>query len=273
MTNVSETSPLFAKVRYLADNQPENSNFVIAEFTLYNQSEFERSGVYTGFFTDWDLADFSSNRAGFNAGLKLSYVHTEPDDTLYVGVQVLENLNTIPFALANASGSSSINPLDGFTTEEKYFALSNPSPEAGLNTGGSDIINFTSAGPFTIASQESIRVAFAFHIASNEEELFTQAVQARNWFSSVGIPLITPETKDPGLVRLYPIPASDRLKIESQEFIEEIEITDLIGNKLIQKSPKGSTTVIDVMGLVNGYYIVHVKSKTEWSSQAVIIAR
>jgi hypothetical protein len=203
----------------------------------------------------------------------LSYVHTEPDDTLYVGVQVLENLNTIPFALANASGSSSINPLDGFTTEEKYFALSNPSPEAGLNTGGSDIINFTSAGPFTIASQESIRVAFAFHIASNEEELFTQAVQARNWFSSVGIPLITPETKDPGLVRLYPIPASDRLKIESQEFIEEIEITDLIGNKLIQKSPKGSTTVIDVMGLVNGYYIVHVKSKTEWSSQAVIIAR
>jgi hypothetical protein len=156
-------------VRVLSDENAPNDHFVIVEYTFNNTTASNYDQVYAGIFTDWDLADYASNRAGFQSTLKLGYVYTAPIDSIYTGVQVLSNVPAMHHAMENVSGGvGGVNLGDGFSNSEKYFSLTTPQNEAGTSGNGNDIVNVVSAGPFSIQAGEEQVIAFALLAAFKE---------------------------------------------------------------------------------------------------------
>ena len=57
---------------------------------------------------------------------------------------------------------------------------------------------------------------------------------------------------------LYPNPASDRVDITAQH-IEEIEVYNLLGERIYRIATGRDTVGLDVSHYTNGIYIVHMK--------------
>lgn len=274
MNSTHPDGTLEVQERVLADSLDANKGFVIVEYTFKNTSSSPISEFYAGIFTDWDLENYAQNRAGFDAAKRISYVHTLPSDTLYAGVQVIDNYPTNAFAFENiAGGSGGVNGLDGLSSEEKFIMLSNSNPIAGVDFDGADIVNSTSAGPFFLAPQESIRVAFAIHIASSLSGLIQQAENAITYFNLVGLPLVTqPIILDE--FNLYPNPAKQYINIEHKTATSyTYEITDLRGRPMKEGKCGQSTVKVALDGLSPGMYLITLWSNETIQAKRLIISR
>jgi serine protease len=260
--------------RVLADSLQENKGFIIVEYTFENASTSTFTNFYSGIFTDWDLADFSQNRAGFDALRRISYVHTLPQDTLFAGVQVLDSYNTNAFAFENAAGGSGgVNGLDGLSSEEKYIMLSNLNPIAGDALNGADIVNSTSAGPFVLEPQESIRIAFAIHISNSFTSLIQQAENAINYFNLVGLPLDFQKV-DLDQFIIYPNPAKQFVVIESRNNASfTYKITDLTGHSIIAGKSEQSSLNVSIDRLRSGIYIILIRDNRGSQAKRLVISR
>jgi hypothetical protein len=75
---------------------------------------------------------------------------------------------------------------------------------------------------------------------------------------------------------LYPNPATTELRIENSELkIDEIEIYDVMGQRVFSKRPEASSPelIVDVSALTNGIYFLQLKGKAEIRTQKFIISR
>ncbi|MFQ6003347.1 MAG: S8 family serine peptidase, partial [Candidatus Zixiibacteriota bacterium] len=144
---------------------PENDDYLILAYVIHNINPVRVTDFYAGLFFDWDvpLSSPEDDKIGFDSTLSLFYQY-DSKTNLYLSV--------VPLGVSfkGETMSSSFNfttPIDnvlwlydGFTEEEKYFFLS------GQITGNSnweakDWSQIVSCGPFSLAPQESIVVAFA----------------------------------------------------------------------------------------------------------------
>lgn len=260
-------------VRVLSDGIAPNDHFVIVEYTFNNATALNYDQVYAGIFTDWDLADYASNRAGFQSTLKLGYVYTAPNDSIYTGVQVLSNLPAIHHAMENVSGGvGGVNLVDGFSNSEKYFSLTNAQNEAGTSGNGNDIVNVVSAGPFSMQAGEEQVIAFALLAGNNLNELTQAAIDARNFYLTTGGPLSIHSIQDTWSV--FPNPASEeifiQLKDEKMENVT-VKLLDLSGRIILQNTWNGNGLKLDIAHLRAGYYILCIESKNEIIRKKILI--
>ena len=72
--------------------------------------------------------------------------------------------------------------------------------------------------------------------------------------------LLSLEKFDFAKLKIYPNPTRSNLSIEFDKIIEEITITDILGQTLLSKNIKESKAVIDVSSLTSGTYFVKVTS-------------
>jgi len=274
MRSTLQNADLEVSERVLADSAHENKGFVIIEYTFKNMSNEAYPNFYAGIFTDWDLANYDNNRAGFDAQRRLSYVYTVPEDTIYAGVQLLDNYNTVAFAMENtASGSGGINGLDGLSSEEKYVMLSTSNPIAGQELLGADIVNCTSGGPFVLESQQSIRIAFAIHLADSESAMLQQATNALFFFNQTGLALSN-ETIVNGEYRIYPNPARSSITISSPNNSKYLlKISDITGRNLFSQTCFEKDCLLNLDHLINGTYLVTIVDRNGKYSNKLIINR
>lgn len=274
MRSTLQNAELEVSERVLADSMPENKGFVIVEYTFKNMSNEVYQNFYAGIFTDWDLANYDENRAGYDALRRLSYVHTVSEDTIYGGIQLLDNYNTFAFAFENTvSGSGGINGLDGLSSEEKYSMLSNSNPIAGEGINGADIVNCTSSGPFTLEPQQSIRVAFAIHLADSESAMLQQASDAINFFNQTGL-VLSNKTNLKGEYKIYPNPARNFITINSQNNSNySLTISDITGNYLFSQNCVEKDCMVNLDHLTNGTYLVTIVDRNGKYSNKLIINR
>jgi hypothetical protein len=260
-------------VRVLSDEITPNDHFVIVEYTFNNATASNYDQVYAGIFTDWDLADYASNRAGFQSTLKLGYVYTAPNDSIYTGVQVLSNLPAIHHAMENVSGGvGGVNLGDGFSNSEKYFSLTNAQNEAGTSGNGNDIVNVVSAGPFSMQAGEEQVIAFALLAGNNLNELTQAAVDARNFYLTTGGPLSTHSIQDTWSV--YPNPASEEIFIQLKDETMEnvtVKLLDLSGRIILQNTWNGNGFKLDIAHLKAGSYVLCIESKNEIIRKKILI--
>ena len=82
-------------------------------------------------------------------------------------------------------------------------------------------------------------------------------------------PLLVSEF-DANLLKLYPNPVTRTLNIEAMERIERIVIFDLLGQKLLERSPNMLKTEIDMEHLAVGTYIIQLVSNNSSDSFKII---
>ncbi|MGV3504147.1 MAG: S8 family serine peptidase [Adhaeribacter sp.] len=157
--------------RAFAWQPPQDRSFVIVEYKLTNTSGKALSNLYAGLFSDWDVGPATHNLAAWDSTHALGYVYSLHRPGLYAGVSLLTPLLPTHYAIDNAfSPAGSINLSDGFSTAEKYQALSSPHRQhqtAGLNGLGNDVSDVVGARLPDLAPGASVQVAFALLAGEN----------------------------------------------------------------------------------------------------------
>jgi serine protease len=131
--------------------------------------------LYAGLFCDWDIDDYSKNRAEYDYSRKLGYAYCSLPSKPYAGVALLTNQEPTYYAMDNGTvpDINNINPNAGFSTAKKLKTLKSGigRAQAGMISTGFDISNVTGARLLNLAPGETQTVAFAILAANNLSSL------------------------------------------------------------------------------------------------------
>jgi hypothetical protein len=262
--NIS-SSPLPINVRHnsYAWSNAGDDKYVIVEYILHNNAATTLNSLYSGIFADWDIMDYSLNRAEENSGLKMGYIFSTQASGLYAGIKVLTPTPFVHYAIDNVAGQGGINMTDGFDTGEKYTTLSTVRTAAGQNGNGNDVIDVVSTGPFDILPGDSVVVAFALIAGDDLNDLNNSATTAQIKYNLItGIDNVNSESQ----LDLFPNPANSEVHIPVDPTKDQLLIiTDVMGRIIttINYSAGGANElIIDVSDFSNGMYIATLYGET-----------
>jgi subtilisin family serine protease len=248
-------APLGLKIvqKSFSYKDPENDDYLILEYVIHNINPQPVENFYAGLFFDWDipLSSPDDDQIGFDSTLSLPYQYDSKTD-LYLTIVLLRT------NYGNKLMSSSVNfftPIDdslwlydGFTEEEKYLFLSGQIA-ANPDTGAKDWSQIASCGPFNLAPQESVVVAFALVGGENLAEFQAHALLAKEKYQSISTNI---ENDDDNknlpenfyLSQNYPNPfnPSTTIPFELREETRELKATDPIRISDGFFTPPGSET-------------------------------
>jgi len=177
------TNPLglYVYQKTYADSGQANNDFVIFDYEIKNPTSTPLSNVYVGLFFDWDIVvrPGVNNFARYDQTRRMGYV---ADAATIPTKLVASKLLTSNSGISYRSIDNPNELYDGFTNTEKWNFLS-----GGLQTqtlDNTDISTILSEGPFTIPSNQSIKVAFALIAAGSLNELQANADNAQNFWDN-----------------------------------------------------------------------------------------
>lgn len=169
--------------RAYAWQQAADSKYVMLEYKITNTSGAPLANLYAGLFSDWDIGPANRNAAGWDSLHTLGYVYNVDRPDLYAGVQLLTPVLPTHYAIENAYGPpGDINLSDGFTTAEKYQALSNPGRQhqrAGRGGQGNDVSDVVGGRLPDLPAGASFQVAFALLAGDSLADLQASARAAQ----------------------------------------------------------------------------------------------
>jgi len=168
-----------------------NRKYVIVQYTISNTGASSLSSMYAGIFADWDIdaTTFGENRAAFDAATKMGYVWYTGAAGKYAGIKLLTtSAPVVHYAVDNVAGGSGGQDLtDGYSGNEKYITMTTNRATAGVAGLGADVCDVVSTGPYTIASGDSIKVAFALLAGDNLADLIVSAGNAQVMYDGLGV--------------------------------------------------------------------------------------
>lgn len=244
--------------------------FVICEYYIKNTSGATLNNLYAGIFCDWDIdaSTASANKSNWDATRKLGYVYSPAINGLYAGVEVLTN--TAPancYGIDNTgTGRGGVNISSNFVTADKYTTLSTMRATAGDSSlssyTGNDVCQVVSSGPFTIANNDSVKVAFALIAGDNLGDLQTFADSAWVRYN----PSTSIKRNDEANFAVYPNPATNTVNFVfggTTEHNYTVNLVNVMGEtvKTVQVNTAGNgfhTSTIDVSDLAAGTYVYKV---------------
>ncbi|MCX7651071.1 MAG: S8 family serine peptidase [Flavobacteriales bacterium] len=196
-----------------------NQNFIILDYAIKNNGSTLLQNVFAGLFANWRIANAQGfawdNVAAWDASRRLGYVYSQYNPQGgYAGIKFLGYTPAGYYAFNNDGAGGSINVWDGFSTAEKWQALSNGVSRPLSNPG--TVSSMISTGPFDIAPGAYARVSFALVVGDNLADLQAQADAAqaryealfRQWTGTTNSDWQNPLNWDPAAV---PGPSDDVL--------------------------------------------------------------
>ncbi|MEO5645452.1 MAG: S8/S53 family peptidase [Bacteroidia bacterium] len=268
--NVSAT-PLPVTVHHnaYAWSTAPHRKYVIVKYVIVNTGATSLSNLYAGIFSDWDIdaATFGLNRAAFDATNRMGYVYYTGSGGKYCGIKLLTSAPVTHYAIDNVSGGAGgIDIYDGYSQAEKYTSMSTNRAAAGAAGNGEDVCDVVSSGPFTIASNDSIVVAFALIAGDDLGDLQASAVDAQVMWD--GIPTAMAETQNvhSAILNTFPNPTSGATEINynvAEAGYSEIRILDATG-KLVtllaagDKAAGNYSARLETANLADGIYLVQM---------------
>ncbi|HKC67431.1 MAG TPA: T9SS type A sorting domain-containing protein, partial [Bacteroidia bacterium] len=285
--NDADASPvqkLLVRHNAYAWSSPGSSKFVIVEYIIHNAGTSTLNNLYAGIFADWDVdaATASTNRADYDAARMMGYTYNLPTTTLFAGIQLLTNTTPNFYAIDNVGagcGGVDIASSAGFSKADKYTTLSTMRTQAGDSTStGNDVCNVMSSGPFTIAANDSIKVAFALIAGDNLTDLQTSADTAYIRYNGVPIPLGISKTGIKNF-EVYPNPATNSLNFmfssnETESYT--ISLVNTLGQTvkvMATTAPSNATHKVsfDISDLATGSYMYKATSASGKSNTGKIM--
>jgi serine protease len=260
-------SPMDIKIRHLSYAYPNapDDKYVIVVYDIENTGGSVLTNVYAGIFADWDIISAGLNKAGFDAARKMGYVHSMNADTVYAAIKLLSPNSVVNYSL-DLDGSGGINPNDGFTTTEKYDAMSMSRNSAGAGTG-KDVAHVVSSGSFSLVPGEHEVISFAIIAGDSLLDIQTIADAAQTKYLADAISV--EELENENGFGIYPNPTTGLLRIKTNEVLEQVLIRNLLGEIVKTASIKE----IDLINLVNGVYFVEITTAKGRFSKKLILSK
>ena len=267
----TEFFPLQVKQRYLASSEVNNLNFIIADYTLSNLSNWQVfQGLYAGIFSDWDIEDPYQNLGFSNLSNRYSAVHSASNDSLFVGIG---SLGELPFNLHiienSPGGNGGLDLSDGFSPDEKFISLSLPRLVSGDNEP-KDIISVVSSGPHSISPGESIQVGFVLFACSDSSQISEIIAAASDFYNQIVIPLHQND-ENLSVLEIFPNPASTKINIKGLHSKAKFYLSDLRGKEMQLNDYKNTTSSISIEHLSPGYYFLTIIQDKNISTHKILI--
>ena len=179
---------------YAWKNSP-NDKYIIVEYQIKNNRSTVIDSLYAGIFADWDIdvgdGDpnfYTNNRADWDDEDKIGYAYHSAFGSKLAGITLLTNDPPSCFSIDNNYvGGNDINMTDGFSSPEKYYAMSSGvyRKQAGTSGTGNDISQVVSTQLKNITPNEIRTIAFAFLAGDNLLDIKTTAKAAKAKFKSI----------------------------------------------------------------------------------------
>ncbi len=255
--------PVSVSHKALAWSNPGDDKYVIVEYTIRNTGTSLLNNVWAGIFADWDIQDYNLNKGDENTSLKMGYVYNTATGGLWAGIKVLTATPFNHYAADNLAGQGGVNLTDGYNTAEKYTTLSTQRAASGVNGGGNDVIDIVGTGPFTLASNDSIVVAFAIIAGDDINDLNTSAANAQIKYDGLFL------SDNEGIqalnqVSVYPNPVKNTLTINSSSSkVTSIQMADVMGRVVYTTSNPtnaGNLIQLDMSEFASGIYTIKIET-------------
>jgi hypothetical protein len=202
-TDASAPSPVGVEVSQVsvALPSPPRDDFVVLQYTVHNRTGSTITGIHTGLYLDWDVADYANDAGGYSAPEALGYMYDAlmPDSTYY-GVCLISPPSPRSFQLVH--NPTYVHPTGNIADSLKWGFLSDGVKDAATweNTDWSVLM---STGPHTLAAGDSVTVIYAVLAGENLADLKANAVEARDWHQTA-VPPEEPPVTTPAVVSMSP---------------------------------------------------------------------
>ncbi len=272
-TDFNMTSRLNVDVEHFthAYSTPGDSNYIVQVFKIHNIGTSPLEGVYAGFFMDWDIYNSSMNRAGTDPANQLGYAMNFDSTYTWYGIKLLSGGNFRHYAFDIVGGGlGGIDISDGFSSAEKHNAMRASRTSAGGLIQGNDVASLVSTGPYTIAANDTLIVAFALLAGDTLTDLQTSAVNAQNKYT--GDALGVADIAKAPQVKLFPNPFSNVITVAAEQELKRITLISIQGKKLkeINLSANTKSQCLELSELAAGTYILSVEFKDGVSSRQIV---
>ena len=260
------TSPMNIKIEQLSYATAPNDKFVIISYDIENMGLTPLSNLYGGIFADWDIVDYSTNKAGYDAVRKMGYAFAMNVDSIYAAIKVLSPNSAINYSLdLDGSGGVDAN-TSGFDTAEKYTTLSTFRNAAG-GVSGADIAQVVSTGSFSLNPSQKENIAFAIIAGDSLSDIEAIADAAQIRYNTLGINSFENVAKD--AINSYPNPTTGIIHIYSKENIQLITLKNIIGETIHNYN----SHKIDISNFPNGIYLIEVVTEQSKKVQKIILSK
>ncbi|MCC6864628.1 MAG: S8 family peptidase [Ignavibacteria bacterium] len=214
-------------------NSPD-ANYIILRYTIKNTSGAAISNLFSGIYMYFTPNGVNSNNySKLDTINKLGYSYNNSTPNPYLGVALLSN-QTLNFKTLTAA-----EVLTGFTTQEKWDALSNGIVNGSVGPGSNCFV--ISAGPINLNNNDSVVVGFAVVKGNDLNEIITNTNTAKNRFGVIGIQNISNNIPEKfNLSQNYPNPFNPVTTIKfdiPKEDNVTLSIYDITG-RVIERSSK-----------------------------------
>lgn len=259
-----------------------DEDYLILKYAIKNTKGSQIDDIYIGLFYDWDLGN--SDKAEYDNTGNFGYTyHMGGNPDMYMGVALLSHTSYGYWAIQNNGQDGGFGIYDGFSDPEKYESLSSG---LGKTTAGpGDVSQVVSAGPFTLAPDEEIVVAFAVAGGYSLEELRTAVSTARTKYltvSSVEDETVLSETPvDFNLAQNYPNPFNPVTTISySIPEASHVSLTvyDVAGNE-VAELVNGTRTAgahlvrYDASELASGIYFYRLQTGSYIANKKMLLLK
>ena len=190
MSDANAENPIgvFIEQRTWVSDDPDEDDYLICEYTIWNRSGQTISGLRAGLYFDWDFpwvtivgvdTTATNDGGGFDAELGVGWLHDRFDPLRLRGVLVVSPLGATSYHYFDNFDEV----YDGLTESEKWNAMTEGFVQTGppLVGDGSHLI---ATGPYIVQADSAVRVAFAIIGATNEQALLNSAQEAKNNYNA-----------------------------------------------------------------------------------------
>ncbi|MCB0429210.1 MAG: S8 family peptidase [Flavobacteriales bacterium] len=270
--------PLNAHVKHksFAWTEAGHTKYIILQYTIINEGSTAWSDLHAGIFSDWDIMDYSQNRVATDAAHKLGYAYSTQASGIYAGIRLLTGGPFLHYAIDNDGTGGGVNIYDGFPSSEKYTTLSTNRDTAGMR----DIASVVSSGPFNVAPNDSVVVAFALIAGDDLTDIITSSDHAQDKYDwLVGLPTQNPWSLQFG--DIFPNPGKDqigiRFELETATTLS-FEVYSVSGQKITKTKPVkyaagAHQETLSVAQLAAGTYVLAVRNDKMVSSRSFILRK
>lgn len=246
-----------------AFNTAPDADYILLSYNIKNTSGVALNNVYAGLYT-WMTPNGIINTGNISrlvSANKLAYTYNNTVANRYLGVGIMTN-QPLNFKIFSSS-----ELLNGFTTQEKWDALSNGVSNDSLGPGGNAFV--LGVGPFNLAANQVETIGFAILSAESVADLITKNSQAIVKYGTVGIQTITTEVpKVFSLSQNYPNPFNPVTRIQfavPKNEIVSIRVYDILGKEvatLVNEQKNAGTYEVDFNAslLSSGVYFYRMQA-------------
>lgn len=217
---------------------PDNK-YTIVKYKVQNKNSLTLSGIYIGLFGDFDISSNGLYDATqYDAANRMGYIYSKMGNNAFAGIKLLSRTSSPAYYPLSYNVTDS--PLRTFSIADKYKTLSSGIQSLGLGnntTSGYDVSFVLGEGPFTLAPESYVEVAFAFIGGDSLNDLQTSALAAQNQYNqqavspSINIQFPYPNPSDTSTTISFSIPRQGQTTIKLYNSLGKL-IKEVLNNDL-----------------------------------------